>query len=224
MTTEARQQVPLNPARANASGGDLWRQILRVAWLSIGLGILLEILLLVLAAYSGTGGTSPKPFISDLAQKISWSFIVCVGLALGSTAGKARSGIMGLLGLFAAPLGFTIARSVHKGVNQALGVAGAVGGPSVFLIAGLKGAEYAVLGALLGWVTRRQGGLGLHVGTGAAVGLTFGGTILLLIARAAATPMGPVDLAAKGINEILFPVGCSLVLYAADALSRRVPG
>jgi hypothetical protein len=227
MTTDATPvPLPQDPALARtvAASGELWSKILRVAWLSIGLGIVLEVLLLVLAAYTGTAGTTPKPFLSDLAQKVSWSFIVCVGLAFGSTAGKARAGIMGLLGLISAPLGFNIARSVHKGVNEALGVAGAAGGASAFLIAGLKGIEYAVLGAILGWVTRRQGGLGLHLGAGAAVGLTFGVAIVTLIARAAANPMGPVDLAAKGINEVLFPVGCSLVLYAAEALSRRVPG
>src|SRR3712207_5242448 len=100
MTTDATP-VPLpqdpSPARTAAAGGELWRKILRVAWLSILLGIVLEVLLLVLAAYTGTGGTTPKPFISDLAQKVSWSFIVCVGLAFGSTASKARSGVMGLL-------------------------------------------------------------------------------------------------------------------------------
>lgn len=74
------------PVRVEVSGGDLWKKVLRVAWLSVGLGIVLEILLLVLAAFTDTGGASPKPFISDLAQKISWSFIVCIGLALGLAA------------------------------------------------------------------------------------------------------------------------------------------
>lgn len=55
------------------------------------------------------------------------------------------------------------------------------------------------------------------------MGLTFGVVIVMLLARAAAHPMGPVDLAAKGINEVLFPIGCSLVLYASEALSRRMP-
>jgi hypothetical protein len=219
-------QNPPVPAQAGAASGELWRTILRVAWLSIGLGLLLEVLLLLLAAYSGTGGASPKPFVSDLVQKVSWSFIVCVGLAFGSTASKARSGVMGLLGLISAPLGFTIARSLHKGVNQALGVAGAVGGASPFLIAGLKALEYGVLGAALGAVTKRQGGgsLGAHLGTGAAIGITFGGAILAVLARAAVNPMTPVDLAAKGINEVIFPVGCSLVLYVAEAMGKRLPG
>jgi hypothetical protein len=213
-------------AQAGAPAGELWRKIVRVAWLSVGLGIVLEILLLVLAAFTDTGGASPKPFISDLAQKVSWSFIVCVGLALGTTAGKARAGVMGLLGLISAPLAFNVARMIHKGVNAALGVAGTAGGASVFLIAGLKGVEYAVLGAVLGALTRRERGasLGAHVGAGAAMGLTFGVAIVTILARAAAKPMGPVDLAARSVNEVLFPVGCSLVLYAAQSLSKRLDG
>ncbi|HKI00793.1 MAG TPA: hypothetical protein VKK31_02320 [Thermoanaerobaculia bacterium] len=215
----------------HTASGDLWRTILRVAWLSIGLGLVLEILLLLLAAYSGTGGTSPKPFVSDLVQKVSWSFIVCVGLAFGSTAGKARpgmlgrSGTMGLLGLISAPLAFNVARTLHKGVNQALGVAGSVGGLSPFVLAALKAVEYGVLGAALGAVSKRPGGgsLGAHLGTGAAIGMTFGAAILTLLARAAISPMSPVDLAAKGINEVLFPVGCALVLYGAEAVGRRMP-
>lgn len=221
---EATQVIPAAPqaSPAPAAGSELWRKVLRVAWLSIGLGILLEILLLVLAAFAGTAGSSPKPFISDLFQKVSWSFIVCVGLAFGTTASKARAGVMGFLGLISAPLGFSIARAVHKGVGQALGVA-ATGGAFPFLIAIVKGIEYGVLGAALGWLTRRGGtSLGVHLGTGAAIGLTFGTAIVALLVRSAATPPTLVDLAARGINEVLFPVGCSLVLYAADAMGKRL--
>src|SRR5215218_1258700 len=176
--------APAPPAQApaGAAGGELWRTVLRVAWLSIGLGLVLEVLLLVLAAYSGTGGSTPKPFVSDLVQKVSWSFIVCVGLAFGSTAGKARAGVMGLLGLISAPVAFNVARALHKGASQALGLAGAAGGLSPFVLAGLKAIEYGVLGAALGTLGKRREGasLGAHLGAGAAIGITFGGTILML--------------------------------------------
>lgn len=220
---EATQVLsPQAPPAPVAGGSELWRKVLRVAWLSIGLGLLLEILLLVLAAFSGTAGSSPKPFLTDLFQKVSWSFIVCVGLAFGTAASKARAGVMGFLGLVSAPLGFSIARAVHKGVGQALGVA-ATGGAFPFLIAIVKGVEYGVLGAALGWLTRRgAASLGAHIGTGAAIGLTFGTAIVALLVRNAATPPTLVDLTAKGINEVLFPVGCSLVLYAAEAVGKRL--
>ncbi|HEY9421570.1 MAG TPA: hypothetical protein VIW92_09160, partial [Thermoanaerobaculia bacterium] len=71
---------------------------------------------------------------------------------------------------------------------------------------------------------RRENGasLGAHLGAGAAIGLTFGVAIVAVLAGAAAKPMGPVDLAARGVNEVIFPIGCSLVLYAAEAMSKRL--
>jgi hypothetical protein len=53
------------------------------------------------------------------------------------------------------------------------------------------------------------------------VGLVFGGLILLLLVGS--SPQPPVaDLVTQGINEVLFPVGCSLVLFSAGALGERV--
>jgi uncharacterized protein (DUF697 family) len=208
---------------ADSKAATVWPTILRVAWLSIGLGLALEVILLLLSAFTDTAGASPKPFISDLAQKVSWSFIVCVGLAFGTTASKAREGVMGLLGLISAPVGFTAARAVHKAVKDALGVAGgAAAGVSPFLIGGLKGAEYAVFGALLAWIGKRALGLGAHVGAGLAIGLTFGLAIVAVTVQAAAGPPNPVDLVAKGVNEVMFPVGCALVLYASGAMAKRL--
>jgi FtsH-binding integral membrane protein len=209
------------------SPASLWPKVIRVAWLSVGLGLALEILLLILAALSNSGGDSPKPFIADVVQKVSWSFIVCIGLALGTTASKSRPAAMGFLGLISAPLGFAIARALHKGVGQAIGMAASTGGgASPYVLAVLKAVEYGVLGAVLGWLTRRAGGasLGLHAGTGAAVGIVFGGAIIAVLVQAAAGPPSAVDLTAKGINEVLFPIGCSLVLYATGALGKRLGG
>ncbi|HVG07232.1 MAG TPA: hypothetical protein VNM67_05965 [Thermoanaerobaculia bacterium] len=220
---EQTQSVVLDSPAASGTN-PLVRTVLRVAWLSICLGLALEVVLLVLAAFTGTAGDTPKPFISDLAQKVSWSFIVCVGLAFGSTAGKAREGIMGALGLISAPAGFTAARAMHKAVNGALGVAGKAMAPGlVLLVGGLKGVQYALFGAVLGWITKRAFGLKTHVAAGLAFGLTFGLAIVATTVRAAATPVPPVDIAARVINEVLFPVGCSLVLYASGMLAKKLP-
>ena len=220
---EQTQSVVLDPPAATGTNA-LFRRVLHVAWLSICLGLALEVVLLVLAAFTHTAGDTPKPFISDLAQKVSWSFIVCVGLAFGSTASKAREGIMGALGLLAAPAGFTAARAVHKGVNGALGVAGKAMAPNlVLLVGGLKGAQYALFGIVLGWITKRAFGLKTHVAAGLAFGLTFGLAIVATTVRASANPVPPVDIAARGINEVLFPVGCALVLYASGVLAKRLP-
>jgi hypothetical protein len=231
-------QVPLDPsATAAATAGTVatpaapatpadtaWRTVLRVAWLSIGLGLALEILLLMIVAFSGTHGDTPLPFVADLAQKVSWSFIVCVGLAFGATAARARPAAMGLLGLISAPAAFIAAKSVHQGVGQALGIAaGAAGLGFPFLVAGLKAIEYALLGAALGYAGRKAYGLGIHLAAGLATGIVFGAALLLASVRAAAAPPPLVNLVSSGLNELLFPVGCSLVIYAAGAMAKRLP-
>lgn len=207
-----------------ASGQDsVLPQIIRVAWLSIGLGIALEVTLLVLAALSGTAGESGKPALADLAHKISWSFLVCVGLAFGTAARKIREVVMGGLGFLAAPLAFVAAKAIHKGLGEALGTI-APGAPFTFplLIAGLKALEYGALGALLGYASQRNKSLAFHAAGGIATGLTFGVLLIWAGVRSQPGPVGAVDLASRGINEILFPLGCSLVIYASGAFGRRM--
>ena len=217
--------VPAAPAVAPLAPSTAfpWRRMLHVAWMAIGLGLVLELLLVLLALGSGEGGR-PQPFLADLGQKISWAFIVCMGIAFGTTASKAREAKMGLLGLISAPLGFTIARAVHKALKEALGVAGpAVAGVSPFLIGGLKGLQYALFGLVLGWIGKTAwGGLAAHVGTGTAFGIVFGTAIMAATEAAAKTPTPPVDLMARGINELLFPIGCAVILYASSILGKRV--
>lgn len=212
------------PAAAPAAAPVPWRQMLRVAWLSIALGLLLE-LVLVLYAMSLGQADRPQPFIADLIQKISWGFIVCLGVAFGVTASKAPEAKAGLLGLISAPVGFTVARSLHKAVGAALGVAGTAAGVSPFLIGGLKGLQYGLFGAVLAWLGQQTWGrLGAHLAAGLAFGLTFGLTILLVTEVAAPAPTPAVGLASRALNELIFPVGCAVVVYASSVLGKRLPG
>lgn len=213
------------PAAPPPPAGSPWGQILRVAWLSITLGLLLELVLVVYALTSGQAG-QPQPFITDLVQKISWGFIVCVGIAFGTTASKAPEAKAGLLGLICAPLGFLAARSLHKALGAALGVTGAVAGVSPFLIGGLKGVQYGLFGAVLAWLSQQAWGrLGAHLGAGVAFGMTFGLTIVLMMEIGAPAPTPPVDLMSRGLNELIFPVGCAAVIYASNVLGQSsLPG
>lgn len=198
-----------------------WRQMLRVAWLSIALGLLLEAVLVLYAVVSGQA-SRPQPFLTDLVQKVSWGFIVCLGVAFGTTASKAPEAKAGLLGLVSAPLGFLVARSLHKALNEALGVVGTVGGISPFLIGGLKGVQYALFGALLAWLAQQTWGkLGAHLAAGLAFGVTFGLTIVLMMEIGAPAPTSPVGLVSRGLNELIFPVGCAAVVYASSVLGKR---
>jgi hypothetical protein len=201
---------------------DFGSVLLRAAWLAILLGIAMEVLLLVLSG--GLGETlGLAPVVADFVRSITWSVFVCVGLAIATAVVKARAPLMGFLGLFSAPLAFEASRVLHKGTLGALAVS-MPGGEAVspLLIAGVKGIEYGVLGLLVGWVSQRPwGGAASHVAVGLAVGLVFGGAQIAL--ASSVTPPPPVaDLFVEGVNEVLFPVGCALVLFSAGALGTRV--
>jgi len=192
------------------------------AWLAVALGFAIEGLILGTVALAG-GTLAAKPFTADLVQKVSWSFIVCVALAVARTASKASGVLMGAAGLLAAPAGFAIARGLHKGASQALGlVAAAAPGPPPLLVAGIKGLEYAVLGLAIGWIAKKSwGGVAAHAGIGLAAGLLFGGPLLVLTFQAL-PQLSAATVVARTVNELCFPVGCALVLYASDTLGKRL--
>jgi hypothetical protein len=217
--------APPRPAPPGATGNPIvppQQTILKVAWLAVALGFAIEGLILLSFALSG-GALAAKPFTADLVQKVSWSFIVCVALAVARTAAKSTGVMMGLAGLLAAPAGFAIARGLHKGASQALGlVAAAAPGPSPILVAGIKGVQFAVLGLVLGWIAKQAwGGVAAHAGVGFACGLLFGGPLLALTFQAL-PQLSAATVVARSVNELLFPVGCALVLYASDTLGKRL--
>lgn len=220
------QAVPASPVAAPgpATEPDIWKGILKVAWIAIALGFLIEGLLIVLATMT-TGVSNVNVFVADLVQKVSWSFIVCVGIAFGTAATKARPQVMGLLGLLAAPLAFNVARILHKGAGQALSVAaGMPPGVAPFLIGLLKAVEYGVLGWVIGQLGKRGSGIGAHLGAGLAIGVTFGTGIVAAIGWMSTAPSPLPAVLGRGINEVLFPIGCSLALYAANVLGKRAAG
>ena len=53
----------------------------------------------------------------------------------------------------------------------------------------------------------------------AGLGLTF--AALTVVAQSALTPLSPAALMAKGVNELVFPVGCALVIFTAEVLGKR---
>ncbi len=200
--------------------------LLRVAWLSILLGISMEILILIAAAGFGKN-PQVKAVLADLVQKISWSSMVCAGLAFGTTASKMRTPAMGLAGLAAAPIAFVLAKTFHKSATQALAIAsGAAGFPSPLVLALIKGIEYGALGLLLGKLGEKNAPrMGVYAATGLMAGIVFGGITLALTIQQSAQPIPLAGLVSRAINEIIFPVGCSLVLYASTTIgSARTRG
>jgi len=182
----------------------------------------MEGLLLLLGA--GLGRSSGMgSIVADLVGNVTWSVFVCCGLAVGTAVVKARVPVMGLLGLLAAPIAFEVSRALHKGTLEAMSTAG--GGSEVLppiLVGLIKALEYGCLGLAIAWVSQRPwGGAAAHVAVGLLVGLVFGGIIVTL--TMGSTPPPPAaEALSVGVNEVIFPIGCSLILFSAGALGQRM--
>jgi hypothetical protein len=199
-----------------------WATLLRVAWLAIVLGLLLQLALLLVAAGFGTT-TSPRPLLAETFKTVSWSLLVCVGVALGRVAAKGRLPLEGVTGLLAAPLALIAANAVQKGVAEAVDAAGVPAGPAPLWVLAIKAAEYACLGLALEWIGQRawHSALG-HLAVGLLTGVVFGGVFLAVVVQSAPTPLSTPSLVAKGLNELLFPVGCALVVFIAEVLRTHL--
>jgi hypothetical protein len=199
-----------------------WATLLRVAWLAILLGLLLQLALLLVAAGFGKD-ISPGPLLAETLKTVSWSLLVCVGVALGRVAAKGRMPLEGVTGLLAAPLALTAANTVQKGVAEAVNAAGVPAGPAPVWVLAIKAAEYACLGLALNWVGRRAWGSALgHLAVGLLTGVVFGGVFLTVVVQSAPTPLPTPALVARGLNELLFPVGCALVVFIAEVLRTHL--
>ena len=205
-----------------AASSNLGATLLRVAWLAILLGMAMEGILLLLSA--GLGDLlGLGSIVADLAQNVSWSVLVCLGLSVGTAVRSARVPVMGILGFLVAPAAFEISRVVHKGAIQALAISGSAGDDlSPFLLALIKGLEYGVprAGARLG-EPAPVGRAAAHMAVGFIVGSVFGGIVIALLA-ASGPEVSATILLSRGVTEVLFPVGCSLVLFSAEALGTSM--
>lgn len=207
------------PMPSNTSAAAL---VLHVCWLSILLGLAIQISLLT---FSVAFGRVPKlnPLIVDLAQRTAWSTIVCSSISVAMAASKLRDSFMGLAGLLSASVAFKIARAVQKGVGAALGVAPAViKGPSPLVLGIIKAVEYGCLAAILAWMVKRKDrGAAAHAAIGLTMGVFFGAIVLGYTYWTNFKLFSAADAVSRGLNEVLFPVGCSLVLVATEVWGKQ---
>jgi len=220
MSTAPPPSTPTNatPIASADDSASFWRRLRAVVFWSVVIGIALELILLAIAAYARSMPSQAQAF-AQVASKITWSSIVCIGIACGLSLANSRERVMGLLGAVSGPIGFAVARSVHKGTLQAIANAPeVVAQPEVlspFVLAGIKVVEYGVFGYWLGRVSRdERAPLTRFLRAGLVIGVVFGSTILFAL-RAVKPEALPIEYVSKGINEMVFPIGCSLVLFVA---------
>ncbi len=193
---------------------DISNLLLNIAWLSVLLGIFMELILLAVAAGFNVQIKAPV-VITDSVSKVSWATIVCIGLGIGAAASKMKHKFMGLAGIIAAPIAFHLAKFLQETAALILALTlPALSGPSPILVAVIKGIQYGTLGYLLdGLSMNNDFNIYKHIFSGFITGIVFGGILIYLSVTMSLSPVPIATIVSKSLNEIIFPIGCSLVLY-----------
>lgn len=217
--------VAAAPSAATTSRAAAVQMIYRVAWMSVILGLFVQLLVVIALVFVGERLGSVEKLINDTARSVTWPFIVCVGIAFGKAAAKLRAPaatarFMGIGGLLAAPVAFTAARMVHKSLGQALSLdAAGVATWAVISLTILKTAQYGFLGNALGRIEDKPwGGWKAHAAVGFAAGVVFG--IGALIIQATHKTPTTSEWITNSINEIIVPVGCALIVFASGRMGK----
>jgi hypothetical protein len=176
--------------------------------------------LLLVAVAAVVPVPTPVPEVFELASRVAWSLLVCGCLGFAAVLAKWRGVELGVAGLLGAPLAFDLARAVRKGSVGYLQLVEASGHPPPFTLGLVKAIEYACLGVLLGRLAS-HGQLRARTCllVGLLIGGVFGGIILLL--QMAAEPLTWGMAGPWLVNEILFPIGCSLLLFLVEVLVNK---
>jgi hypothetical protein len=201
------------------------KRILTAAWLAVIAGVLVQMIVVGVRAWAG-GVIEQIGFAAEMAQAVSWSVLVCAAIAVGTLASKSRQYFAGLIGLFAGPLAWAAAKGVQKGVQALAGAPQDQLTPLFWSVCAWKGVEYAVLGfGLAAIVGRPEARLGSYMTLGALLGLLSACIVIALnlanASLAGASVPGP-KIATLFANELFFATACSVVIYAAQALTRNL--
>ena len=195
-------------------------RILTVVWMAIMLGIALQVAILLARTAVGAPWPGMK-WLPDLLNGVTWAVFVCAGVVLGTLAARARTAVMGLLGLISAPLAFSLAKGLQRGVQSAMDAPVDKITPALYMICGVKAVEYAFLGAAIGWLLSRTWARAIHFAiAGALAGVTFGAVSVWITATIAKAKLPAI--VGSALNELIFPIGCALVIYLATYAGRHL--
>lgn len=198
-------------------------RIARFALLSILLGFAVQGLVLALLLWGGGDAASA---LVGAAGGVTWSLLVCTGVGIATLLANGRPLIGGLLAAAMAPLALAAAKAGQKVMTGWIGAAQTEAVLSLGAVSLVKAVEYGLLGWLLGRLVATGRARALPcLGAGAVVGFLFGGAVTALTWRAAQVagePLTPARLAATSVNEVLFPIGCALVILLGQEVGRAL--
>jgi len=205
------------------SESDRLRRLARqVGRLSLALALGLVMLLLLIGLLAGSA-ESWAAYVVDAVQKVPWAFFVCAGLAVGFRLAKGSTIGAVLAGALAAPAASLMSHGMAEAAHALMFDAGELGGPPPYIVALVRGCEYALLVLAIGWLARRSwSGVRDHALLGLIIGLVFGAVVFGVSNWQSPPKITTAVLVAGIINEVLFPVGCALILYRVRELA--VPG
>jgi hypothetical protein len=220
------QDVPASAAlhpKALRAQGEL-RSIALVALLAIGLGLVMQVLIVTARLLAG-GAIPGIAGLADLANGVTWSFFVCTGVAIGVSIGKARKALAGLIGFLFAPIAIAAAKAMQKAVLVAIDAVERAALLPVTTLGLVRAIEYGLLAWLLAVMAEREVARPLpYLGIGTAVGVVFGVTLALLTrasAMAAGTDLTAPQIAGTLMNEIGSPIGCAFLIFIGQLVSRN---
>jgi hypothetical protein len=196
------------------------RRLLFVSWWAILAGFVVQ--LLVLGSKLIAAAALPAAqMISEVGSGITWSILVCGGVALGTAAASPSATVMGGLGFLFAPLGFAAAKGIQRGIQAILDVPPAEITSVTWTIGAIKAVEFAILGAMVAVLLRRAKTSALSFAAlGLLLGVLFGGMIITVMATQG-NEAAPA-LVGAGVNEVFFPMACALILYSASRAGKHV--
>lgn len=203
----------------------LLRRVGIIAILAVLLGFAMQGL--ILAAKLASGGVFPgHATLVGLAQGVTWSFLVCLGVAIGVSLGKARTLLAGIVAAIFAPTAIAAAKASQKFMASLIGAADQPSPLPLATIGFVKALEYGILAWLLARLVQKQHGrAGRYLATGIAVALPFGALVSAMTWRAGiaagAAPAMP-QMVGTVVNEVGFPIGCALIIYVGQLVGRSM--
>jgi hypothetical protein len=201
------------------------RMLAVLALLSIALGLAVQLAIVVIRIAYGTGPGLSAIAVS-FAGGVTWSLLVCMGVGIGAAVMRMRPALSGLLGLVIAPIAVALAKASQRIVSGLMQVAEQEAILSLGSVSLARAAEYGVLGYLLGTLAQRgDRRLSRYIGAGVIVGLVLGGAVVAITISVAQRNGGPPAtpvIAATVINEMVFPVCCAVVIFAAQMAGQTL--